>query len=203
MDPFWLQRARGWSNTVVGEDGLVLHKGEPMRFADESLPPGTPVQVRLGSQWYAVTQADIEAEQREREEREAAERQRERERRNAMRARSEALIASIHLPVRWESAIKDVLSGLSATSWGDGRNSATVEHIRLLEDLHDGRLHRQAGDFLCTSASGTNGQQWNAQVAETFLDGEGKPYMPAPSCKACLRLAQRYVSTPSQEPQKA
>jgi hypothetical protein len=95
--------------------------------------------------------------------------------------------------VAWDVGIKDVLSGLSETSWGDGRSAATVEHVYLLEPLTAGRLVRQAGDFLCTAAAGTNGKRWSSKVIERAHDGDGQPYRPRPTCKACLALAKRWM----------
>ena len=45
---------------------------------------------------------------------------------------------------------KDVISGLTENSWGDGQKANTVYHVYLKEPLHDGRLYRSAGDFLCS-----------------------------------------------------
>lgn len=96
--------------------------------------------------------------------------------------------------MRWDVGIKDVLSGLSQTSFGDGRNRATVEHIYLLEPLQAGRLARKAGDFLCTAASGSNGKRWSSKVIERSHDGDGLPYQPKVSCRACLAAAERWIA---------
>lgn len=76
---------------------------------------------------------------------------------------------------------------------GHGRNKATVEHIYLLEPLIEGRLQRRKGDFLCTSAAGTNGKQWSSKVIERLTDGSGNDFQPKVTCKACLSVAKRWT----------
>lgn len=200
--PQYFQTKGGQVRTKVGEDGHVLHFGESLKFVGENLAPGTEIVVYENLRGpYCILAEDYDERVREREAAEAARKERERIALNAKRVEGEALIASLHLPVRWETGIKDVLSGLSARSWGNGRSRATVEHIRLLEPLKDGRLKREAGDFLCTSAGGTNGQQYIDPRPEMFLDGEGQRYMAAPSCTACLKFAKKYIKSEPEGPQ--
>ena len=96
-------------------------------------------------------------------------------------------------PVRWQVGQKDVLRGLSARSWGDGRSKATVNHIHLLEPLEKGRLVRTAGDFLFTAAQGSNGRRWFS-VEATALDGDGGNYQPKVTCSKCLSLARHWIT---------
>lgn len=84
----------------------------------------------------------------------------------------------------WDVGIKDVHSG---------RNKATADQIRLCEALHEERLQRQAGDFLCRSASGINGKQWSSRDAERAVDGDGNECVPPVTCPQCLALARRWV----------
>ncbi len=95
--------------------------------------------------------------------------------------------------VRWQVGQKDVLRGLSARSWGDGRSKATVNHIHLLEPLEKGRLVRTAGDFLFTAAQGSNGRRWSS-VEATALDGDGGNYQPKVTCSKCLSLARHWIT---------
>lgn len=115
---------------------------------------------------------------------------------NAQRQRDETFNARIKLPVAWEVGQKDALSGLSERSFGGGRSKSTVEHILLLEELVDGRFKRAKGDFLCTSASGSNGRRW-ASTAVWATDGNGAAYAPAVNCKACLKAAKRWTAESS------
>lgn len=197
LPPRWFNRVRGGKHAaVVTADGCVLLEGESLAFKGDALPPGTSVQVWLNVSGFFVcaTDADLAQAEAERHARQAQEDEVRRLRLNALRAEAEAFNARIKLPVRWEAGIKDVLSGLSETSRGDGRNKATVEHILLLEPLTAGRLKREAGDFLCTAASGSNGKRWSHQSAEHAVDGDGNLYQPEITCKACLALAKKWMA---------
>lgn len=153
----WLHRPQtDMYDTIVDDAGLVVVDGQAMRFADETLPAGTLVRV-----WFAgndLTCAGVSEFEREIHE---------------IRAREETwrktFNATLALPVRWDVGIKDAHSG---------RNKATANHIRLCETLHEGRLQRQAGDFLCRSASGINGKRWSSRDAERAVDGDGNEYVP-------------------------
>lgn len=198
LNPIWFNRiCSGRHAATVTQDGTVLLDGEMLTFRDASLPSGTPVEVWLNfaGHFVCATRADIEAESAARATREHEAAEKRRLQLNALRAEAEAFNTRIRLPVRWETGIKDVLSGLSEHSWGDGRNKATVEHIYLLEPLAAGRLKRDEGDFLCTSASGSNGKRWSGQIAERAVDGDGNRYQPKVTCKACLARAAQWITS--------
>jgi hypothetical protein len=195
LEPFWFNRVRhGQHAAVVGPDRTITLEGVPLSLRAEAPEPGTPVQVWLNGSGFFVcaTLAEIEREAQARRDAEAAEAARQRQRLNELRAEAEAFNGRIALPVQWDVGIKDVLSGLTESSWGDGRNKATVEHIYLLEPLQAGRLTRAKGDFLCTSGSGTNGRRYSS-VIERGHDGEGNTYRPKVTCRACLALAARWM----------
>jgi len=196
LEPMWFNRVRqGQHAATVGADRAVTVEGVSLRLRAESPEPGTPVRVWLNHAGFFVcaTVADIEQAAAEQRAAEAAREQERRARLDRARAEAEAFNARLALPVAWDVGIKDVLSGLSETSWGDGRSAATVEHVYLLEPLTAGRLVRQAGDFLCTATAGTNGKRWSSKVIERAHDGDGQPYRPRPTCKACLALAKRWM----------
>ena len=179
-----------------GGAGLVLYFSHAPTAEPVPVAPGTVMRVWLMDFFYCQQQQEYEQEQAQRrqdyEQSQAERRQNERLQRNQRRQQAEQVNAGITVPVAWKPAIKDVLSGLSAGSWGDGRNRATVQHIWLTEPLQVGRLQRKAGDFLCTSAGASNGKNYTGQKEETWTDGEGQPY-PAPvTCKACLEIARRF-----------
>lgn len=198
LEPFWFNRVRhGHHAAEVAAGGTVTVDGVMLRLRGEAPAPGTAVQVWLNASGFFVcaTLEEIEREAQARRNAEAAEAEQRRQDLNAMRADAESFNARIALPVKWDVGIKDVLSGLSENSWGDGRSKATVEHIYLLEVLEAGRLTRREGDFLCTPASGTNGKRWSSKVVERCHDGEGRPYQPRVTCKACLALAKRWMKS--------
>lgn len=196
LEPGWFSKVRhGQHAASLAADGTLTLLGETLRLRGEPPAAGTAVLVWLNSSGFftCATPDELERVAQARREAEAAESERSRAKLNAARASAEQFNAKIALPVRWDTGIKDVLSGLSANSWGDGRSKATVEHIYLLEPLQEGRLLRHAGDFLCTSAGGTNGQRWSNKIVERSLDGDGTPFQPKVTCKSCLALAARWI----------
>jgi len=195
LSPQWFNASRyGRHDSIVAQDGTVSVFGETLAFETESLPPGTLVRVWLNSRGFFVcaTMADIEKQEKQDLEKAYTETEKRRRHLNDLRAEAEAFNARIGLPVRWDVGIKDVLSGLSPNSWGDGRNRATVEHVYLLEPLVEGRLKREKGDFLCSASSRSNGKRWSTVVDRAY-DGDGNLYQPKITCKACLRLVKKWM----------
>lgn len=187
------QLRRGPIETAVHADGTVQLCDESFRFAGDSLPAGTPIRAWLARDFTCASLADIQADQ---EVARQADEQRMIARCDALnrtRADAAAFNATLYLPVRWDTGIKHVLSGLSANSWGDGHSAATVVHILLLEPLHEGRLHREANTFLCSSSANHDGKQWLDHKQERWQDGDGQDFAPRVTCKACLGIAQRYA----------
>lgn len=208
IDPFWLRRMRsGQHSATIAAAGAVTVEGVTLQLRDTGLAMGTAVRVWLDASGHFVcaTVADIEREAEDRRAKAAADDAQRRARADASRDEALAANAEIALPVRWDVGVKDVLSGLSANSWGDGRSKATVEHIYLLEAFEEGRIKRREGDFLCTTASGSNGKRWSATV-ERWRDGAGLLYAPKVTCRACLRLVARWMgqrANPAQEIESA
>lgn len=89
---------------------------------------------------------------------------------------------SLNIPFKWSVAQKDVLSGLSDKSSGDGTNARTVNHILVKEKFIKGKLSRDIGEFLCSRKSGKN---WSAQIE---VD-----YHYRVSCKKCLEIIERLI----------
>lgn len=192
LDPRWVNSVRPTHILEVGADSGLMVEGVKWVFRAEALPPGTKVMFHLYPYPIAFELAEYEAE---RGRLAKAEEERERQYRlrcDAAREKALAFNATIKLPVHWVVGIKDVLSGLSENSWGDGRNQRTVHHVLLQEPLDVGRLHRNTNDFLCTSASKNNGKRWSGRLVETHLDGDGKPYQPQVTCKNCLDFVKRF-----------
>jgi len=197
LDPFWFGKVRlGQHEGEIAADGSVTVEGVALRLRGQAPAPGTAVQVWLNGSGFFVCASREEiakAEQGRRDE-QAAHAERQRQRLNAMRDDAKAFNVRLELPVKWDAGIKDVLSGLSEHAMGDGRSKSTVEHIYLFEALTIGRLTRTVGDLLCTSGSGTNGKRWSNKVVERCHDGEGHPYQPKITCKACIAAAQRWTN---------
>lgn len=196
LDPRWFQKVRyGLHEASVIDSQSVNLEGQVLRLADPQaiqLVSSQKVYVTLLSQFYLQTEAEYQETLCKARERIAREKQQWKEQLNQARTEAEAFNSTLHIPVRWVPGIKDVLSGLTENSWGDGHNAATVQHIMLKEDLQDGRLVRYRGDFLCTSASRSNGQNIAGQPESLACDGDGNEYQPKVTCKTCLKLAERW-----------
>ena len=99
----------------------------------------------------------------------------------------QAFNAALNIPVRWFPEIKHRLGGLMENSAGNGTCKNSVVHIYLLEGLHDGRLHRNARDFLCTQPEGHHfselisleSEPWNFENLQV-------------TCQQCLKIAKRW-----------
>lgn len=204
LHPLWTaQYSAGRHDAVVNADGTVTLGSETLDFNGEGPTPGTPIEVWANaSGWFVcATKQDLLGESRARQVEEATRKEELRLRRNLARDEANMFNAQMRLPVQWTVGIKDVLTGLSEHSHGDGRNKATVEHIMLLEALHEGRLRREPGDFLCSSSNAENGRRYSASPAESRIDGDGDAYLPMVTCKSCLGQAKRWIchdeATPS------
>jgi hypothetical protein len=198
MHPHWLNGVVGAPhNCIVTKEQTVVLNGVALRFRETPLSEGTPIKVWLGTSGFFIcaTLDAIERDKQEQKARDAAFAQQRALKLEALREEAIQFNARIRLPVKWGTGIKDVLSGLSEGSNGDGRKRSTVEHIYLLEHLVQGAFRRAPGDFLCTSSKGTNGRQWSASPLEHRMDDTGTGYAPKVTCRACLKAAQRWAIT--------
>jgi hypothetical protein len=100
----------------------------------------------------------------------------------------------ICIPVNWDVAIRDVLSGLKESSIGDGRNAAPVKDILLLEPLACGRLKCGKGDLLCAGNRKLNGKNWSGQRREWRFGSNGNNTSRRSPVKSCRGLVQRWIS---------
>lgn len=186
LDPRWMNLFRGGQQEgVVTEAGLVSVHGTDMPFREgrSVFPPGTAVKVWVDFHFVCASSAELEAREQARKALAEEEAVRHQEALTRRFEEDQAFNDTLRLPVKWHPDIKDVLSGLTEHSNGDGRSRATVVHIRLSEDLKEGRLRRSAGDMLCTSSSQNNGRHWYGHSYEE----RGRI-----SCARCLALAKKW-----------
>lgn len=90
------------------------------------------------------------------------------------------------LPFEWRTDIKEVLSGLSESSMGNGCKTNTVKHLMLVEDYSNGRLVRGVGDYLCSPKKVAN---WSGGDCEHHCYMNGtivKTIQHEITCKSCL-----------------
>lgn len=187
------QEATVVSSSSVRIEDEVFHLVDPSEIY---LHPSQKVYIHLSRHFYLETEEEQKEKQRQSEERHKKEKEEYRILRNKRREEAEAFNAQIHIPVKWASGFKDVLSGITDYGRQDGRNKATVNHVLLQEDLSDGKLHRKKGDFLCSSSSEQNGKRWLSSNEEStvawFFDGDGNECQGQITCKNCLKIAKRW-----------
>lgn len=194
IDPMWLNKVKGKHEVTVNIDGTITLLGETLRF-NETCPfePDTKVVICFDRNFYAYSVKEWRETQLHNEAKRRNDQATEQLRRKQTRIEAETFNAKIKLPVKWATGIKDVLSGLSEKSYGNGRNRKTVEHIYLLDTLKTGRLIREAGDFLCSVNQNKNGKRWSSQIEEYSIDGEGDKHSSKVTCKQCLKIARKWI----------
>lgn len=194
--PRWFQARSSELDAYVEERGVFVH-GDYLELIEGALPPvGTRVKLQLERTFIHVEEAE-KYEARKKAEFAAVleERQLDHRRQLAeLQAHAETENAKLNIPVRWTSGEKTVLSGLSFNSAGDGRNRRSVNHVLLLEPISEGRFTRDAESFLCTSASGSNGENWTDDPTTYSVGNEGN-YVSCINCAQCLKLAMRWENS--------
>ena len=108
-----------------------------------------------------------------------------------LRAENERAIWQLRklLPFRWQVAIKKPAPITTGMLYPLG---IPAIHILLLEPSTS-PVARAAGDMLCSVAvdTGTGEVRFEAEAAPRLNDGNGGEYEPAPTCKNCLKAAQK------------
>lgn len=87
------------------------------------------------------------------------------------------------IPFKFQVDVKIVLSGLSASSNGDGCKSNTKYHIVLREDATVGRTVRNRGEFLCSQPKGRTYFDFNEK--NDFIDN-------IITCPDCLKKIEKF-----------
>ena len=188
-----------WFNRVIYKNHLTAVKGQSLDVegvtlkVNAELPDGTELRVFFDRNFFAVLETEYQNDLKLKEIAKAEADEKRRQALNQRRAEAEKFIATINLPVQWRISQKEVLSGLSERSNGNGCFKNTVQHIELLADLKAGRLQRSKNDFLCTTKSGSNGHSWSdGNFGITYKDGDGNTYTPRPTCRQCLKLIEKF-----------
>lgn len=91
---------------------------------------------------------------------------------------------SLNIPVKWSPEIKEVLSGLGASSQGNGYKKNTVIHVFLHEELQTGKLIRKPFTFLCSEPK-TAGN-WSGAL------GGQDNFNQKVTCITCLKVVKRF-----------
>jgi nicotinate phosphoribosyltransferase len=99
------------------------------------------IQVRFR---LKVLASNIELINRKRKERELL----EINKKNVFSINAEIFFQQFSFPFKYDVGEKEVLSGLSENSWGDGRRKNTVIHLLLEEDWTDGRYSKKWQEYV-------------------------------------------------------
>jgi hypothetical protein len=190
IPPGFIQSLNGSDGTVM-EDGIVDPEGSDMTVGLEdptSIEPGTEVEFRIRSgNLFCRSKEDVWAAKRSVIHGSARRELDQQEEKDRRRAEAEAFWDQYEIPFDYDVVYKGRRSGLSKGSWGDGRDSNTVEHLFVLEAFDAGRLSRESEVYLCDDSAtlrytdGIRGQ-----------DGSGNEYIPKVTCQTCLQRMKRW-----------
>jgi hypothetical protein len=171
---------------VHGEvkDGKVVAGDTILLFVDMPYREGIAVKVFLHDGGFACQSlAEIETENRQAKLRDQALREVRRIQEQQRIEAAKAFNRSLNIPVKWRSEYKPVLSGLTESSMGNGQYANTVYHVLLEDPIHEGRLHRGAGQPLCSAGMGSFGE---------LVAWREDRYHNRVTCKQCLKIAGRW-----------
>lgn len=157
---------------------------------------GTRGYIRIdGGRLQFVTNDDLRVEEEETKKNEESRNRQELARKyQAMErlADNRAFNARLCIPVKWLPGYRIVLSGLLAHSDGTGKRRNTVFHIVLREPLIHGRLHRNAGDLLCSSNRGSFGINGSSNDWTNVDDAREDSFNDRVNCISCLKISARF-----------
>lgn len=200
IDPRWFREMRGGPQEGVVVDARTIQvKGQCLALDEKDttvLVPGEAVFVWIfAGNFRMETATDRQARQEEERVKAKQKEEAQRQRDAARRAQAAAFYESYAIPVPYTIGDKPVLSGLTENSNGDGRYASSVSHLLLKESLAEGRLKREAGLFLCAPSwqnMGSYHDVISGQESLAYGTDSREPYMPQVTCKACLRLMERW-----------
>ena len=187
IDPFFMRSLPAYG---IVKNGMVLVGDQRLLFANkDAYPENTQVKVWCDRFFRCQSLEDIEQERDEWQRQQDEIKQQKQEQEALHRQKVAAFNRALNIPGRWFPEIKHRLGGLMENSAGNGTCKNSVVHVYLLEDLHDGRLHRNARDFLCTQPEGNHfkeliteeSEPWNCENLQV-------------TCQQCLKIAKRWAT---------
>ncbi len=181
----------GGDREIVGweaPDVIVLKDQTQCRIAEdislEELQTLKWVQLR-GEEFKAFSEAELALEklkiQQTREVYEQQQREQIEQQQKLETEKNQAFWEQYKIPFQYSVQKKQVLSGLTSNSAGDGNRTSSVWHLYVDEAYQSGRLKR-CQDFLCTSGA------W----METEIEWEDSEVLPRVTCRKCLRMMERF-----------
>ena len=184
----------GYMIEVVGDSGNCVQKCSIKETTTEIFE-GMEIQVRLVNGFArGFTKEECEQEKIEREKKleeyrkkKEAEEQKELEDSISRKEDCKKFYKNLSIGVKVTPIYRVVMSGLTENSMGNGVYKNTVTHLRVEEDLTDGkRFNRSAGEILCKSKRNGKKSLWDEESISVCLDGE--EYKNKVTCKSCLKI---------------
>jgi hypothetical protein len=180
----------GEVDTVVMDNGKISIGQHTLRFVDESIEPGNEIIFKMNNWGIARIKSEVTEFNRLRDIRRKTEQEHAEQSKLAAIERAKAFHDSLHFPVKYHVGMKEVLSGLSANSAGNGYKQNTVIHLILDQDFQGGRMKRRAGDFFCTQSKSRSGADWSGTKNSPH---SGLAPEPEVTCKKCLNLLSKFM----------
>lgn len=197
IDPFMMRSLERVHKCIIIQPDYIEIGNNRLFAVNPPLRVGEAVLLRIGRMFVELEyesdhQAWLQAAEREREAKQAEKARQAAERQQQQIDLSKAFYAHYDVPFRFTIEVKEVLSGLSANSNGDGQRRNTVKHLFVQDGFTKGRLKRNAGDYLCSPSQARSGGNWSNNLGRgSFaLDEEGT--QPIPTCKQCLTALERF-----------
>ena len=171
----------------VSADGTVVLFGDAYRPAIP-LTPGTAVGVRRDPRGFLLVRPVDELRREAEVLQAAADAAREQQRLEQARLdrENQDFNERLNVPARW---LPDANPYLVTDWYGKPRRTAPAYHVRLVDDLDEGRLRRRAGEYLCAAANRTT---WADLFAITDRNGDRSIRV---SCRACLAITRRWTGS--------
>jgi hypothetical protein len=180
--------------TTVTEDLTVEIGLEELPLIDPPFDPQTKVKVYLHDDSKMVAK-DIEQVKKEetkrKQRREKAKKARKRNEMRNTRIKKEARAEfwnQYDIPVDFIVVDNVRIGELQKGSTGTGRTEHTVDHLMPLEPFEDGRLKREANEFLCKN----KGKYWDIALHDEDPVEDPDENTRKVTCKACLQLMERW-----------
>lgn len=184
----------GYRIEVLGDSGNCIQKCS-IEETTTDIFEGMEVQVRLIKGFVrGFTKEECKLEEKKEQERldeyrrkKEAEKQKELEDSISHKEECKRFYDALDIGVEFTPVYRVVMSGLTENSMGNGVYKNTVTHLRVEENLTDGkRFNRSSGELLCKAERSGKKKFWDEEDISACLDGE--EYYNKITCKSCLKI---------------
>lgn len=194
-DPMAMNSLRGgtWVD-ILDEKQITIGRSsftasEPLRVGERAFLFARSFHVEL--EYESDRNAFINWQTQDREQKQAQEQEKQRLLTQKRIEESQQFYSQHQIPFSFSIEIKEVLSGLTEGSMGNGVKRNTVFHVFVTADFNEGRFHRKKDQYLCTDSDSKWGANWSGSLGRNLYLIEGK-HNRIPTCKQCLRILERF-----------